>query len=127
MGTRKHPTPKPGGRARHEPLYDVDPRTGVIIEVFFSDRSLETFGRCGSGWFWWPRRRGLSPEGAATGPVRYQLRSVPTRYEYDRGDPTLIRERLANRASLSVCQEWDMDEPTHDATASESLVFTSIF
>ena len=58
----------PRQRAAHEPLYDVDPRTGVSIEVFYADRTLETFGRCGSGWFWWPRRLGLSPDGPATGP-----------------------------------------------------------
>ena len=54
--------------ARHEPLYDLDPRTGASIEVFFADRSLETFGRCGAGWFWWSRRRGFAPAGPATGP-----------------------------------------------------------
>ena len=51
-----------------EPLYDIDPRTGVSIEVFYADRTLETFGRGGAGWFWWPRRRGCSPDGPATGP-----------------------------------------------------------
>ena len=55
-------------RARYEPLYEVDPRTGVSIQVLYMDRTLETFGRCGTGWFWWPRRRDRSPEGAATGP-----------------------------------------------------------
>jgi hypothetical protein len=48
--------------ARHEPLFDVDPRTGASIEVFYTDRSLETFGRCGPGWFWWSRRRRLFAE-----------------------------------------------------------------
>jgi hypothetical protein len=62
------PTSNPGYRAAPEPLFDIHPRTGVSIEVFFSDRTLETFGRCGSGWFWWPRRRGFSPDGPATGP-----------------------------------------------------------
>ena len=52
----------------HDPLYDVDPRTGVSIEVFFSDRTLETFGRCGSGWFWCSRQRGFAPKGEPTGP-----------------------------------------------------------
>jgi hypothetical protein len=51
-----------------EPLYDINPLTGISIEVFFSDRTLETFGRGGCGWFWWPRRRGYPPEGQATGP-----------------------------------------------------------
>jgi hypothetical protein len=54
--------------ARHEPLYDVDPLTGVSIEVFYADRGLETFGRCGAGWFWWSRRPGFAPDGPATGP-----------------------------------------------------------
>jgi len=53
---------------RHEPLFDVHPRTGVSIEVFYTDRTLETFGRHGAGWFWWPRRCGFSPNGHATGP-----------------------------------------------------------
>jgi hypothetical protein len=51
-----------------EPLFDVHPRTGISFEVFYSDRTLETFGRRGTGWFWWSRRRGLSPAGPATGP-----------------------------------------------------------
>jgi hypothetical protein len=36
-------------RARHEPLFDVNPRTGVSFEVFYADRALETFGRRGTG------------------------------------------------------------------------------
>jgi type 1 fimbria pilin len=55
-------------RSDREPLYDIVPETGVSIEVFYSDRTLETFGRGGAGWFWWPRRIGLSPDGSATGP-----------------------------------------------------------
>jgi hypothetical protein len=53
---------------QREPLYDINPRTGISFEVFYSDRTLETFGRDGAGWFWWPRRRGYSPDGPATGP-----------------------------------------------------------
>jgi hypothetical protein len=53
---------------RFEPIYDIDPRTGAAIEVFYADRTLETFGRCGPGWFWWQRRRGLAPEGERMGP-----------------------------------------------------------
>ena len=33
------------------PLFDVDPVTGASIEVSYSDRTLETFGRVGAGWF----------------------------------------------------------------------------
>jgi hypothetical protein len=55
-------------RAAREPLFDIDPATGVSVEVFYVDRTLETFGRGGAGWFWWPRRRGCSPDGSSTGP-----------------------------------------------------------
>lgn len=55
-------------RASHEPFYDITPRTGVSIEVFYADRTLETFGRRGAGWFWWHRRRGFPPDGPAAGP-----------------------------------------------------------
>ncbi|MEH2558576.1 hypothetical protein V1286_006105 [Bradyrhizobium algeriense] len=55
-------------RPCREPLFDIDPRTGFNIEVFFADRALETFGRCGAGWFWWSRRRGYPPSGPAAGP-----------------------------------------------------------
>ena len=60
--------PNPGQRARLEPLFDIHPRSGATIEVFFADRTMETFGSCGAGWFWWSRRRGFSPDGPATGP-----------------------------------------------------------
>jgi hypothetical protein len=62
------PTADLGPRGRHEPLFDVHPGSGASIEVFYADRALETFGRCGAGWFYWARRRGYSPGGPATGP-----------------------------------------------------------
>ena len=52
----------------HEPIYDVHPLTGISIEVFWADHTLETFGRCGAGWFWWPRKHGFTPDGPAYGP-----------------------------------------------------------
>jgi hypothetical protein len=58
----------PRQRARHEPLFDLHPQTGASIEVFYADRALETFGRCGAGWFWCSRRRGFAPSGPPTGP-----------------------------------------------------------
>jgi hypothetical protein len=58
---------------RFEPLYDTHPLTGAAIEVFYADYTLETFGRCGPGWFWWYRRRGAAPIRPRTGPF-------PTRY-----------------------------------------------
>jgi hypothetical protein len=88
----------------HEPLFDINPRTGAIIEVFYADRTLETFGRGGAGWFWWARRRGYSPVGPVSGPFA-------TRYAAYRHAMT-SQERLANNTSLSMCQLCDMDQPT---------------
>jgi hypothetical protein len=53
---------------KYAPLFDVHPVTGASIEVFYADRTLETFGRGSAGWFWWSRRRGLAPDCPATGP-----------------------------------------------------------
>jgi hypothetical protein len=53
---------------RHEPLFDIHPRSGASIEVFYADRRLETFGERGVGWFWWSRQRGFAPDGLPTGP-----------------------------------------------------------
>ena len=50
------------------PLFDVDPVTRASIEVFYADRTLETFGREHSGWFWHVRRPAHAPEGPTTGP-----------------------------------------------------------
>lgn len=55
-------------RHKHEPLFDLHPVTGASIEVFWADTTLEIFGRGGAGWFWWPRRPGVAPDGLATGP-----------------------------------------------------------
>jgi hypothetical protein len=60
--------PNLGQLARREPLFDINPLTGASIEVFYADRSLETFGRGGAGWFWWPRPSGFAPDGPANGP-----------------------------------------------------------
>jgi len=49
-------------------LFDIDLQTGASMEVFYADRTMETFGSCGAGWFWWSRRRGFWPDGPATGP-----------------------------------------------------------
>ena len=53
---------------KYAPFFDVDPLTGISVEVFYSDRTLETFGKGGAGWFWHTRLRGFAPEGPAHGP-----------------------------------------------------------
>jgi hypothetical protein len=70
--------------SRREPIHDVHPDR-INIEVFYADRTLETFGRGGAGWFWWSRRRGCSPDGSPTGPFatsysayRHAISSMPS-------------------------------------------------
>jgi hypothetical protein len=56
-------------RPHYEPLYDICPRTGAILEVFFSDRPLaQSFGASGPGWFWWSCQPGCLPDEPPTGP-----------------------------------------------------------
>src|SRR5262245_40026785 len=81
---------------RHEPLFDVHPVTGTSIEVFYTDRTLETFGWSGAGWFWWPRRRGFAPDCPAKGPF-------PSQYTAYRNAVTLPRDaRPEQRAPFTV-------------------------
>jgi hypothetical protein len=47
---------------QYEPLYDFDPRTGAVIEVFYADPVLaRSFGKQGAGWMWWTCWRGDRP------------------------------------------------------------------
>ncbi len=62
------PISDPKQRERHEPFYDVHPRTGASIEVFYADRAFETFGRGGVGWF-----------GGLTGAALHRLARLPGR------------------------------------------------
>jgi len=58
-----------GRRAAYEPIYDMDPRTGASVEVFYVDHVLaHSFGARGPGWFWWTSQRSCLPECMATGP-----------------------------------------------------------
>ena len=96
--------PNHGQRAGREPLFDIHPRTGATLEVFYADRTVETFGRCGAGWFWWSRRRGYTPSGPAAGPF-------PTRYTAYRDAVTCkiltyrpgTSSRPRNRCIMKAC------------------------
>jgi hypothetical protein len=56
-------------RPAYEPLYDIDPRTGASIEVFYADKVLaESFGTGGAGWFWWSCKPSCLPDAPPTGP-----------------------------------------------------------
>jgi hypothetical protein len=56
-------------RAAFEPFYDIDPRTGLAIEVFHADQVLaHSFGGSGAGWFWWTCQPGCLPRCPPTGP-----------------------------------------------------------
>jgi hypothetical protein len=62
-------TAKPERRPAHEPLYEIDPKTGASVEIFYCDRVLaESFGVPGAGWFHWWCQPGRLPECPPTGP-----------------------------------------------------------
>jgi hypothetical protein len=54
---------------QHEPFYDVDPRTGASVEVFYADRVLATsFGMSDAGWYFWSCQCGSLPSDLPIGP-----------------------------------------------------------
>jgi hypothetical protein len=67
MHTRTVAT-EPHRHPKYEPLYDVDPRTGAPIEIFYADDIIAaSFGKRSAGWLWWTCPRGDLP-GEPTGP-----------------------------------------------------------
>jgi hypothetical protein len=83
---------------QHEPLYDINPRSGASFEVFYSDPRVETFGRVGAGWFWWPRRRGFSPSQFGDWSVCHELCCLSARDDHADED----REPRAAQGAIKV-------------------------
>jgi hypothetical protein len=106
----------PRQRTHNEPLYDIHPRTGASIEVFYADRALETFGRSAAGWFWWPHRRGCSSDGSPTGPfaTSYALCSISARnggqFE-DRKDTAIRSLREVSKLAYLFGEEGGIAPP----------------
>jgi hypothetical protein len=49
-------------------LYEIDPVSGAIIEIFYADRAVaQAFGARGAGWYWRTRETDCSPD-APSGP-----------------------------------------------------------
>ena len=90
----------------YEALFDIHPVTGASVEVFYADRSLESFVR-GAGWYWCPRRRGFAPTGPAVGPF-------PTSYSAYRS--ALLVRRDQNGSTTVMCQPCDMEKRTLRST-----------
>jgi hypothetical protein len=87
--------PNPGQRACREPFYDINPRTGVSFEVFYADRTLESFGRRGAGWYWWPRTRGCPPSGSPTGPFATSYAAYRRALNTDGADHLSVNARAS--------------------------------
>ena len=58
----------------HKSFFDIHPVTGATIEVFYADRSLETFGWVGAGWLASPAR--VCVYGTGERPVSDELLSL---------------------------------------------------
>jgi hypothetical protein len=62
-------TSKTAPYPRYEPLYDIDPRTGASVEIFYADRALATsFGAPHAGWYFWSCQCGSLPSDLPIGP-----------------------------------------------------------
>ena len=58
-----------------EPLYEIDPRSGATIEIFYADDVLaKSFGTC-VGWFFWSCLPGCLPEIPPVGPFTSSYRA----------------------------------------------------
>ena len=59
----------PKRHTAREPLYDLDPRTGASVEIFYADPAVaRSFGTSDAGWFWWSCQSGSLPHELPTGP-----------------------------------------------------------
>jgi hypothetical protein len=61
-------------QGKHEAIFDFHPVTGASFEVFYADRTLDSFGWSGAGWYWHFRRRGFAPTGPVRGPFATSYR-----------------------------------------------------
>jgi len=88
--------------AKFEPLYDVDPSTGAMIEVFFADRVFD--GMRGRGWYWWKCTPGSVPEWPPVGPFATAYRAycdVVGRAESDRERSRAGASGSINRSAIA--------------------------
>jgi hypothetical protein len=68
-------TSHPERRPAYEPLYDIDPRTGATLEVFWADWVLAKSFGVRSGWFWWTCHAGSLPQCPPSGPFPTSYRA----------------------------------------------------
>jgi hypothetical protein len=55
-------------RSLYEPIYELDPRTGDSIEIFYADDVLAKSLGGRTGWYWWACRVGRLPDLPPKGP-----------------------------------------------------------
>jgi hypothetical protein len=58
----------------YEPLYEIDPHTGITIEIFYADQVLAASFGANAGWYWWSCHRGSRP-GQPHGPFHSGYRA----------------------------------------------------
>jgi hypothetical protein len=97
------PISKSVRRDPYEPLYDVDPRTGSAIELFYADDVLgKSFGTR-PGWHWWTCRRGFLPS-APTGPFATSYAAYRNLATPWTGNVTRFGRRTAPSVSAKGCE-----------------------
>jgi hypothetical protein len=92
--------------SKYDPLYDIDPRTGASVEVFYADRVLAKSFGTRAGWYWWTCRRGFLPDGLPTGPFATSYaayRNIATRWMATQTVTSFGHRRRAHVAAATEC------------------------
>ena len=110
-------------RAAYEPLYDVDPRTGASVEVFYADGVLAKSFGTQAGWFW-RRWRGGSLADTPTGPfaTRYAAyRNIASRWIVTQAVTSFGHRRRTYVAAATECEISDPQRAAMLEQASAAL------
>ena len=80
----------------YEPLYDIDPKTGASVEIFYADRVLAMSFGTRVGWFWWRCTPGSLPEVPPIGPFATSYAAYRN-FALDRGVASMTAGLTARR------------------------------
>jgi hypothetical protein len=99
----------------YEPLYEIDPHTGVAIEIFYADRVLAaSFGMGGAGWYFWSSWPGCRP-GRPTGPFGTSYAAyrgaLPMTHRVQSSSERLRSKRLGHSAGPDGVEDISRDAP----------------
>jgi hypothetical protein len=90
----------PKQRARYQPIYETDPRTGRVVEIFYADQVLTGMKR--AGWFWWLCKPRCPPEWPPIGPFGTSYRAYCDALRGSERLDNFVLSRVHRRPPLSI-------------------------